>query len=47
MGLGQYLLKIPFLGDEHPCTSYVDVHQGYQGFDTLPYMICGYDLDVY
>jgi hypothetical protein len=29
VGLGQYLL-IPFLGDEHPFTSYFDVHQGYK-----------------
>jgi len=27
--MGQYLL-IPFLGDEHPFTSYFDVHQGYK-----------------
>ena len=25
-----------FKGDEHPFTSYFDVHQGYKGFDTLP-----------
>ena len=36
MGMDQYLY-IPFLGDEHPFTSYFDVHQGYQGFDPLPY----------
>ena len=36
MAMDQYLL-IPFLGDEHPFTSYFDVHQGYQGFDPLPY----------
>jgi len=29
MGMDQYLL-IPFLGDEHPFTSYFDVHQGYK-----------------
>ena len=27
--MDQYLL-IPFLGDEHPFTSYFDVHQGYK-----------------
>jgi len=27
--MGQYLY-IPFLGDEHPFTSYFDVHQGYK-----------------
>ena len=27
MGMGQYLL-IPFLGNDHPFTSYFDVHQG-------------------
>ena len=26
-----------FWGDEHPFTSYFDVHQGYKGFDTLTY----------
>ena len=29
MGMDQYLL-IPFLGDEHPFTSYFDIHQGYK-----------------
>ena len=29
MPMDQYLL-IPFLGDEHPFTSYFDVHQGYK-----------------
>jgi len=29
MGMDQYLL-IPFLGNEHPFTSYFDVHQGYK-----------------
>ena len=29
VGMDQYLL-IPFLGDEHPFTSYFDVHQGYK-----------------
>jgi hypothetical protein len=29
MGMDQYLL-IPFLGNEHPITSYFDVHQGYK-----------------
>ena len=29
MGMDQYLY-IPFLGDEHPFTSYFDVHQGYK-----------------
>jgi len=29
MGMDQYLL-ISFLGDEHPFTSYSDVHQGYK-----------------
>jgi len=29
LGMDQYLL-IPFLGDEHPFTSYFDVHQGYK-----------------
>ena len=29
MAMDQYLL-IPFLGDEHPFTSYFDVHQGYK-----------------
>ena len=28
VGMDQYLY-IPFLGDEHPFTSYFDVHQGY------------------
>ena len=28
-GMDQYLLR-PFLGDEHPFTSYFDVHQGYK-----------------
>jgi hypothetical protein len=36
MAMDQYLY-IPFLGDEHPFTSYFDVHQGYQGFDPSPY----------
>jgi hypothetical protein len=37
MAMDQYLL-IPFLvGYSHPFTSYFDVHQGYQGFDTLPH----------
>ena len=29
LGMDQYLY-IPFLGDEHPFTSYFDVHQGYK-----------------
>jgi len=29
MDSDQYLL-IPFLGDEHPFSSYFDVHQGYK-----------------
>ena len=29
MAMEQYLY-IPFLGDEHPFTSYFDVHQGYK-----------------
>ena len=38
MAMDQYLY-IPFLvGYSHPFTSYFDVHQGYQGFDTLPYV---------
>ena len=33
-------------GRLHPCTSYFDVHQGYQGFDTLPYIGCVLKLGV-
>ena len=29
--------RYSLLGDEHPFTSYFDVHQGYQGFDPSPY----------
>ena len=37
--MNQYLL-IPFLGGySHPFSSYFEVHQGYQGFDPLPYVI--------
>jgi len=40
MGMDQYLL-IPFLGDEHPFTSYFDVHQGYKVLTHCQIMIIG------
>ena len=41
MAMGQYLY-IPFLGDEHPFTSYLSIlgFTRYQGFDPSPYGEC-------
>ena len=41
-GYGSIPINTIFRGNEHPFTSYFDVHQGYQGFDTLPYLIHQY-----
>ena len=43
MGMDQYLY-IPFLGDEHPFTSYFDVHQGNRVL-THPHIIPHSKLD--
>jgi len=43
--MDQYLY-IPFLGDEHPFTSYFDVHQGYKVL-THPQIITYFDVEQF
>ena len=37
IGMGHNLC-LDFGADEHPCTTYFDVHLGVQGFDPQPYL---------
>ena len=37
LAMGQNLC-LHFGADEHPCTTYFDVHQGNQGFDPQPFV---------